>query len=93
LVIQRRWRCTILTKALVAGIEVPEVNAEVISRYVSLLIRIDGDGMDVVGMGVGVNLSGDGSDDVVLLYHPRKLEMASVGRRDDLALAIEMVGF
>ena len=69
----RRWRCATLTKALVAGIEVPEVDSEVISRYVSLLIRVDGDGMNVVGMGVGVNLSGNGGDDIVLLHHPRQL--------------------
>lgn len=49
--------------------------------------------MNVVGVGVRVNLSGNGSDDVVLLDHPRQLQMASVGGWDNLALPIEMVRF
>lgn len=93
MVISKRWRCATLTEALVAGIEVPEIDAEVIGRYVSLLIRVDGDGMNVVGVGVRVNLSGNGSDDVVLLDHPRQLQMAGVGGWDNLALAIEMIRF
>lgn len=65
-----KWRSGALTETLVAGIEVPEIDAKVVGGDVRLLIRVHGDGMNVVGMGVRVNLPGNGSDDIVLLYHP-----------------------
>ena len=61
-----------LTKALVAGIEVPEVYAQIIRRNVCFLVRVDGDGMYVIGMGIGVDLSRNRSNDIVLLGHTRK---------------------
>lgn len=63
------------TEALVADTEIPQVDAEIVCRNVGLLIRIDGDGVDVVCMGIGVNLARDGGNDIVLLYHAGKFEM------------------
>lgn len=31
----------------------PEVDPKVVSRHVGLVVRVDGDGVDVVGVGVG----------------------------------------
>jgi hypothetical protein len=51
------------TKALVANVEIPEVNAEVVSRNVGLAVRIDRYRIDVVGVSVGVDFSRDGRSD------------------------------
>lgn len=60
---------TLLTEALVANVKVPEVYPKIVGRDVCFLIRIDRDGMDVVGVSVGINLAWNGGDDVVLLHH------------------------
>lgn len=57
------------TETLVAYIKVPEIYSKVIGRDIGFLIRVDRDGMDMVCVGVGVNLAGNGGDDVVLLHH------------------------
>lgn len=65
-----------LTKALIADTEVPEVDAEIIGRDVSFLVRIDGYGMDMVCMGIGVDLAGKGGDDILLEHHAREFEVS-----------------
>ena len=57
------------TEALVAYIKVPKIYSKIVGRDISFLIRIYRDGMDVVCVGVGVNLARNGGDDVVLLHH------------------------
>jgi len=57
------------TKALIADVEIPEINAKVICGDVGFLVRVDGYRVYVVCVGVGINFAGDGSDDVVLLLH------------------------
>lgn len=41
------------TEAAVSDLEVPEVDAEVICRQVSLIVTVDWDRVDMVGVGVG----------------------------------------
>lgn len=41
------------TEAAVGDVQVPEVDPQVISRHVGLVVGVDGDGVDVVGVGVG----------------------------------------
>lgn len=41
------------TEAAVRDVQVPEVDPQVIRRHVGLVVRVDGDGVDVVGVGVG----------------------------------------
>lgn len=65
-----------LTKTLVASIEVPEVNAQIVRRNVRFLVRVDRDGMDVVGVGVGINFPGYSGYDIVLLGHARQPQVA-----------------
>lgn len=65
-----------LTKALVADAEVPKVDAEIIGGDVGFLVRVDGYGMDVVCMSVGVDFAWQGRDDVLLEHHARKFEMS-----------------
>jgi len=64
-----------LTKALVANVKVPKIYPKIIGRNVGFLIRVDRDRMDVVCVSVGVNLAGNGGDDVVLLHHLWQPEM------------------
>lgn len=63
------------TETLIADAQVPQVHPEVISGNVGLLVRVDRDRVNVVRMGVRVDLAGDGGDDVVLVGHPRQPEM------------------
>lgn len=60
---------TPLTKALVADVKVPEIYPKIVGRDVGFLVRIYRDGMDVICVSVGVNLAGNGGDNVVLLHH------------------------
>ena len=60
------------TEALVTDVQIPQVDSQIISRDVCFLVRIDRDGVNVVGVGVRVDLSRDGGDNVILLRHSRK---------------------
>jgi len=55
------------------------------------LVRVDGYGVDMVGMGIGVNLPRDSSDDVILWQHAGELEMGSKTGGWKGTLTIEMV--
>ena len=75
-----KWRSrghkgTSLTEALVTNVKVPKVYPEIVGGDVGFLIRIYRDGMNMVCMGVGVDLAGNGGDDVVLLGHLWQPEM------------------
>lgn len=61
----------LLTEALIADVEVPKVDSEIIRRYVCLAVRVDRDRVDVVGVGVLVDLTGDSGHDLILVQHPR----------------------
>lgn len=41
------------TEAAVCDVQMPEVDPQVISRHVGLIVRVDRDGVDVVGVSVG----------------------------------------
>ena len=56
-----------LTEALVTDVEVPEIDTQIVSRYVCFLVGIDRNGVNVVCMSIGIDLSWDGGDDVILL--------------------------
>lgn len=59
------------TKAPIADVKIPEVNPQIVCRDVSLLVRIDGYGVDMVGVSIRIHFTRHGRDDVVLLLHPR----------------------
>ena len=63
-----------LTEAAVAVVQVPEIDAQVVCADVCFSVRIDRDGVDVVGMCVGVYFSWNRGDDLVLSYHSREAE-------------------
>ena len=63
--------CSTRTEGLIRYIHIPEIDAEVGCGDVRLLVRVHRDGVDVICMGVGVNLARYGRDDVVLLGHAR----------------------
>jgi hypothetical protein len=68
-----------LTEALVADVQVPQINAQVISRDVSLLVGVDRNRVYVVRVGVRVDFAGDGGDDAVLVGHAREAEVLNGG--------------
>lgn len=41
------------TEAAVGDVQMPEVDPQVIGWHVGLVVGVDGDGVDVVGVGVG----------------------------------------
>lgn len=43
------------TEASVGEVQVPQIDPEVIGRQIRLVVTVDGDGVDVVGVSVGVN--------------------------------------
>jgi hypothetical protein len=45
------------TEALVADVEIPEINTKVVRRDIGLAIRVDRDRVDMVGMGIRIDLS------------------------------------
>lgn len=57
------------TEALVADVQVPQVNPQIICRDVRLPIRVDADRVDVVSVCVGVHLSRHSSGDAVVCGH------------------------
>lgn len=59
------------TERLIRDVQVPEVYAKVVCRDVSLLVGVYRDGVDVVGVGVGIDFTRDCRNDIVLLYEPR----------------------
>lgn len=65
-------RCQ-LTKALVADIEVPQVDTQVIGGDVRLGIRVDRDRVDVVSVSVGIDLSGHSGHNRVVVCELWKL--------------------
>ena len=74
-----RTPLAVLTEATIADIQVPQVYPQVVRRDVCLLVRVDGDGVDVVCMSVGVDFAGNSSDNIVLLLHTRQLELRVMG--------------
>lgn len=69
--------CLQLTEALVADVQVPEVDAQVIRRDVGLPIRVDRDRVDMVGMGVGVYFAGNGGNNSVVMCELRQLQRST----------------
>ena len=60
---------TRLTEGLIGNVEIPKVDSEIVGGHVRLPVGVDGDGVDVVGVGVGVDLARDGGDDGVVISH------------------------
>ena len=81
---QRRTR----TEALIGYPEVPKVDPQVISGDVGLTVRVDGDRVDMIGMGISVDFSWSSSDDVVLLLQAGQPQEIARCRRWERSLAI-----
>jgi hypothetical protein len=62
-------------EALVADVEVPQVDPEVVGGYVGLAVRVYGDRVDVVGMGVGVHFARNRRGDRVVRRHAREPQL------------------
>lgn len=60
-----------LTEAPVADVQVPQVDAQVVRGEISLAIRVDGNTVDVVGVGILIDLPRNSRHDIVLWCHQR----------------------
>lgn len=69
-------------EALILDVEVPEVNAQVITADESLSIAIDGDAVYVVCVSVGVCSSRDGGDNGVVMGEARQFEGRCISERN-----------
>ena len=74
-----------LTEALVANVEVPKVDAQVVSADIRLPIRVDRDRVDMISVRVGIDLSWDGGYDGLVQREPWQAEVdaASLSRLRD----------
>lgn len=55
-----------LTETLVADVEIPKINPQIVSGYIRLAVRINGNGVDVISMCIRINFPWDRGDDVIL---------------------------
>lgn len=58
-----------LTETLIAYIQVPQVDPQIVGRNIGFLIRVDRDGVYVICMGIGVYFTWHSCDYVILLDH------------------------
>lgn len=69
-------------EALVLNVEVPQVDAQIVTAYKCFAVTVDGDAVDVVGVCVGVRSTGLGRDDGVMMGQTRELEHGGIFDRD-----------
>lgn len=70
------------TEATVGDLQVPQVHPEVIGGDERLKVRVDGDGVDVVGVGIAEHTLGCSlNHQVHRLQHRHLLEMGELERR------------
>ena len=69
-------------ETLVLNIEIPQIDAEIVTADEGLTIAVDRDAVDVVGMGVGVSTSRDCSNYGVVMGHAGKFEIG--GARENV---------
>lgn len=65
------------TEAAVSDLQIPQVHSEVIGGYEGLEVRVHGDGVDVVGVGVAEHSPGCGFDHQIHRLQHRHLERGS----------------
>ncbi|KAK1239566.1 LOW QUALITY PROTEIN: hypothetical protein MKX07_001020 [Trichoderma sp. CBMAI-0711] len=65
-------------EALILDVEVPEVDAQIVTANERFAITVDGYAVDVVRVGVGVGPSRDGGNDGVMMCETGQLEIGRV---------------
>ena len=65
-------------EALVLDIEVPQVDAEIVTADESFPVAVDGDAVDVIGVGIGVGSAGDGGHNSVVVCKAGHLEGSGI---------------
>lgn len=69
-------------EALILDVKVPEIDAEVVAADEGLSVAIDGDAVDVVGVGVGVRSPRDSGDNSVVVCKAGQLQRRCVPKRE-----------
>jgi hypothetical protein len=80
-----------LTKALIVDPKVPEVDSQIIRTNIRLSVGIDRNRIDMVRVGVGIDLSGDRRNDRIPRRHFRQFQPRSGRRRWSRSLSIVQV--
>ncbi len=62
-------------EALILDVEIPQVDAEIITADEGLAVTVDGDAVDVVGVSICIGSSRDGGYDSVVVSHSRQLQL------------------
>ena len=65
-------------KALVVDAQVPEVDAQIIAADVGLPIAVDGNAVDVVGVGVGIRPPRYCSDHSIMMCEAGQLQIGGI---------------
>lgn len=73
-----RWFDIHDVEALVLYVEIPEIDAEIVTAYEGLSITVDRDAVDVVRMGVCVGASRYSGHDSIVMGQARKLQILGI---------------
>ena len=65
-------------EALVLYVEIPKVDAKIVTAYERLSVTVDRDAVDVVRMGICVGPPGYSGHDSIMMGQARKLQILSV---------------
>lgn len=65
-------------EALILDVQIPEVDAQIVAADVRLAVAVDGDAVDVVGMGISIGPSGDGSDNGIVVRQSREPQVGRI---------------
>lgn len=65
-------------EALILNIQVPEVDAQIITAYVGLSIAVDRNAVDVVGVGVGIRPPRYCSDHGIMMCEAGQLQIGGI---------------
>lgn len=62
-------------EALILNVEIPQVDAQVVTTDVCFAIAVHRNAIDVISVGVGVHTARYGSDDCIVVCHAREAEV------------------
>jgi hypothetical protein len=65
-------------ETLILDVQIPQIDAEVVTTDECLTVTVDGDTVDVIGMSIGVCSPGNSSYDSIVMCHSREFQLCSI---------------
>ena len=65
-------------EALILDVEIPQIDAQIVTANESLAIAVDGDAIDVISMGIGIGAPRYCSHDSIMVGHSRELQLCGI---------------